>query len=142
MEKQAFSTIDCVIIEKGRVLLEKRRSGDWADYWCLPGGHVKAGEKVASAAVRETREETGFIVRTISLLGVYSGKRSRRCEDSSSVFLCKIIGGKRKLQPEEVTDLKFFPVGKLPKKIAFDHRKIIADAAAVLKGKKKAPIIS
>jgi 8-oxo-dGTP pyrophosphatase MutT (NUDIX family) len=31
------------------------------DRWCLPKGHVDAGESLATAALREVQEETGFI---------------------------------------------------------------------------------
>jgi ADP-ribose pyrophosphatase YjhB (NUDIX family) len=40
--------------------------------WCLPGGHVEAGESVAEACLREVQEETGLEVRLVRLTGVYS----------------------------------------------------------------------
>jgi 8-oxo-dGTP pyrophosphatase MutT (NUDIX family) len=40
-----------------RVLLLHHRD---EDRWCLPKGHVEPGESLASAAVRETLEETGL----------------------------------------------------------------------------------
>ncbi len=49
-----------VLVGKGpsrRVLLLHHRE---EDRWCLPKGHVEAGESLAGAAVRETVEETGL----------------------------------------------------------------------------------
>lgn len=52
------------IILAGGLLLLLRRTpyGDstLAGEWCLPGGHVDAGEEYFDACVRETWEETGL----------------------------------------------------------------------------------
>lgn len=40
--------------------------------WCLPGGHLEAGESAAEACEREVWEETGLKVRVTRLIGVYS----------------------------------------------------------------------
>jgi 8-oxo-dGTP diphosphatase len=50
-----------LLIRQSRILLSQR-SGEvyMAGSWCLPGGHVEAGEDVVSAAVREVKEETGI----------------------------------------------------------------------------------
>lgn len=39
-------------------------------YWVLPGVQIEAGETPEAAAIRETREETGFEIRLESLLFV------------------------------------------------------------------------
>ena len=49
-----------VLDSEGRILLV-RRSDDGR--WCLPCGWVEPNESPAEAAVRETREETGLVVR-------------------------------------------------------------------------------
>ena len=49
-----------VLDPQGRLLLV--RSHKWRDQFGLPGGHVEVGERLADAAVREVKEETGLDV--------------------------------------------------------------------------------
>ena len=59
-----------VIIEdqQGRVLLLLRGpTAPWfPNCWNLPGGKIESGESSLEAAMRETREETGLRVYTLS----------------------------------------------------------------------------
>ncbi|MAM62396.1 NUDIX hydrolase [Maritimibacter sp. UBA3975] len=48
-----------VVVEAGQVLLVRRLNPPDAGLWGYPGGRVEAGEDVATAALRELREETG-----------------------------------------------------------------------------------
>ena len=45
----------------GEVLLIRRSDND---NWAVPGGAIDLGESLVQAAVRETREETGFTARS------------------------------------------------------------------------------
>jgi 8-oxo-dGTP pyrophosphatase MutT (NUDIX family) len=57
------------IDEDGRVLLQQRRdTGQWA----IPMGKMELGETPIQCAIRETREETGVLVATTGLLGIFS----------------------------------------------------------------------
>src|SRR6187402_171832 len=38
--------------------------------WCLPKGHIEAGESPEQAAVREVEEETGILTVIVQSLGV------------------------------------------------------------------------
>lgn len=50
------------VTEDGKALLLRRSSaGDHAGEWCFPGGKVEDGETAEEAAVREAREEIGFL---------------------------------------------------------------------------------
>jgi 8-oxo-dGTP pyrophosphatase MutT (NUDIX family) len=54
---------------RGRLLLVRRwDSGAWE----LPGGRVEVGESMLDAAVRETVEESGVLVRITGVVGLFT----------------------------------------------------------------------
>jgi 8-oxo-dGTP pyrophosphatase MutT (NUDIX family) len=56
--------------DAGRVLLARHSE---VGAWVLPGGAIEPGETPADAAVRETWEEAGLLVRLTRLVGVFGG---------------------------------------------------------------------
>ena len=125
--KTPLLTVDGVILEKGKVLLLKRAIPPFKGYWELPGGHVDYGETVESAIKREMKEELGVPVKIKKLLGVYSNpKRDPRYHTAAVVYLLSKGKGKIKMSYESF-ELKFFDLKRLPKKIGFDHEKVIKD---------------
>jgi len=60
-----------VLIREGdRYLMVKRGAEPDAGLWSIPGGLVEVGERIADAAVREAKEETGLDVDIVDVLGV------------------------------------------------------------------------
>lgn len=53
-----FNTADAVVIQSGHVLLVKRGGRVGKNLFALPGGFVKADERIEDAALRELKEET------------------------------------------------------------------------------------
>jgi len=58
-----------VLIDRGRVLVARRKSGPLAGFWEFPGGKVEAGETPPEALRRELEEELGIAVRVGPFLG-------------------------------------------------------------------------
>lgn len=59
-----IAAVSCAVVREGRLLMVRRRNSPNAGRLALPGGKVEPGERLADAAERELREETG--VRAMS----------------------------------------------------------------------------
>jgi 8-oxo-dGTP diphosphatase len=118
---------DGIILENGRVLMLKRAVFPFVGYWELPGGHVEYGETVEDANKREMKEELGVSVSIKKLFGVYSNLKSDpRHHAVSVIYLLKAPKGKIKLSRED-SEFAYFSLKKLPRKIAFNHQKVLND---------------
>jgi ADP-ribose pyrophosphatase YjhB (NUDIX family) len=83
-----------VFDDHGRVLLvQEHVDGRWS----LPGGWADVGEGLAVGAVREVREETGYVVEYERLLGIYDRERwghpPAPWYTLKAVVSCRPIGG-------------------------------------------------
>ena len=56
----------------GMVLLLQRDQEPWRGCWDIPGGFCEDGEHPALTAVRELKEETGYDVELVGLLGMWT----------------------------------------------------------------------
>ncbi len=62
-------TVACVICRDDRFLVVREHAADRIAI-NQPAGHVEPGERLSSAALRETREETGYEIELTGLLGL------------------------------------------------------------------------
>lgn len=58
-----------IIVDEGRVLMVRRRVGEGDLLWQFPAGAIEEGEAPEEAAVRETVEETGLVVKSDRQIG-------------------------------------------------------------------------
>jgi 8-oxo-dGTP pyrophosphatase MutT (NUDIX family) len=66
-------TVATVVVREGRLLMvEERANGSLV--FNQPAGHLEPDESLAEAALRETREETGWEVELTAFIGAYQWK--------------------------------------------------------------------
>ena len=96
--ERPFVGVGAVIVDRGRVVLIKRRFEPLAGQWSLPGGAVDVGETLVECVAREMLEETGLVVEVGPVVEVFD--RIIR-DDGGRVqfhyvlvdYLCRPIGG-------------------------------------------------
>jgi 8-oxo-dGTP pyrophosphatase MutT (NUDIX family) len=79
--------------------------------WALPKGTPDAGETLQETALRETREETGLVVKAEEALGSisYVFVRSRtRFHKTVHFYLMRPVGGDTSLHDHEFDDVRWF----------------------------------
>ncbi len=119
---------------KQKVLLTRRADNG---QWCLPGGHMDAGESAAEACAREVWEETGLHVRVGRLIGVYSNPHrlieyadGNRYHSVVLNFEAEPIDGKLSIS-DETTDCGYFSRAEIEGMDVMGHqRERIEDAFA------------
>src|SRR5687768_17891693 len=102
---------NCVVERDGAVLLIRLNYGPRDGNWALPGGLVEEDETAEHAAIRETREETGFDVALDGLLAMWT-----RAGFAIAVitYRAHIVGGSLQVAPDEASEAAFFPKASLP----------------------------
>jgi 8-oxo-dGTP diphosphatase len=110
--------VGAVIVQDGRVLLIRRGQPPLFGEWSLPGGLLECGETLREAAVREAREETGLVVETVDMLGVYervirSDEGRVRYHYVLIDFLCRPLSGELKAG-SDAADVGWFTRQELP----------------------------
>ena len=80
--------------DEGRVLMVREVSDG---HWTLPGGWADVNEAISDGAVREVREESGYVVEADRLLGVYDRERWGHPPQTpfalKAVVACRLVGG-------------------------------------------------
>ena len=96
-KKVAFCLVEN---DKGDVLFVQRAYGKRKGKWSLPGGLVDRGESSRHAAYRETKEETGIIVKITQRLFTGNTKPVK-------VFVGQPVGGRLRFQRRECLDVRW-----------------------------------
>jgi len=127
--------VGAVIVEENRVLLIRRGTPPLLGEWSLPGGVLECGETLREAAAREALEETGLVVETGEMLGVYErvirGDEGRvRYHYVLIDFLCRPVGGELKAG-SDAADARWFTLDELPAlDLAYDANDVVRKGLA------------
>jgi len=104
--------------EQGRILLFKHTYRKFE--WGIPAGGLEYGEQPDKAIVREFFEETGMQIKVEKLLLAESSKEDHNI---SLIYLCKITSGTFR-ESNEISEMKYFEVNKLPKMLSAEKNLI------------------
>lgn len=131
-------TVDIVILTmvEGRlhVLLVRRQADPYAGAWALPGGFKRPDETLDEAAARELREETAVVApKHLAQFGAYGDPdRDPRTNVVTVAYLAVTPDVGAIIAGSDADEARLWPVAEAVETLdlAFDHRRILADAIA------------
>lgn len=102
--------------------------------WCLPKGHVEAGESFEQAAQREVREETGVEAQVITELGevqywYYDKWTKKRIFKTVHFYLLNYLKGDVQNHDREVDEACWFSIEKALALLTYSSEKEIFQKA-------------
>ena len=127
-----------MILKEGKVLLGHRHENPekassllhGEGTWTMPGGKLHFQEKLKEGAVREVFEETGIKVKGLEVISI-SNDIVQDAHFVTIGFLCKDFEGEAKvMEPDEITEWKWFDLNNLPSPLYFPSEKIIKNYLA------------
>lgn len=127
--------VGVMLLKGGKVLLGKRHfDAARADSelhgegtWTMPGGKLHFHEELEGAAYREVLEETGVKINQKKLKMISVANDIVKDAHFVTIgFLCEDFQGEPKaMEPEEITEWRWFALDGLPHPIFFPSRKIL-----------------
>ncbi|MGJ7911894.1 NUDIX hydrolase [Neobacillus sp. LXY-1] len=106
--------IRAVVFKDDQILMVREKMDG---KWSLPGGWADIGQTPAEVAVKEVKEEAGFVVRAKKLLAVMDMKCHPHPPSAYHIYKifiqCEIVGGQAE-QGLETSDVQFFAESELP----------------------------
>lgn len=119
MEQPGYATpkVDvraAVINDEEKILLVREKTDK---RWAMPGGWADVGDVPSEVAIREAKEESGFDVKPVKVIGVFDANRVEgKLEFFHAfkiVFLCELISGTARTSDETIA-VDFFGFNNLP----------------------------
>jgi len=106
--------------ENGRLLLQQRSPDVLAfpGAWCLPAGYCEYDEPPEETATREAYEEIGLETTVSELFGAFFFHDDPRGNGILLVYRACAVGGELRLQESEVSAVRVFAPGALPRDLA------------------------
>ncbi len=128
-----------VMLLKNRKMLLGRRHEDTkkADSelrgegtWTMPGGKLEYGESIINGAKREVLEETGIELNAEKIICMNEDMNERAHFITIGLFSTDFEGEAQVLEPDEITEWKWFASKDLPENIFPPSKKILENFKA------------
>ena len=105
-----------IINDNNQILLSKRSNNRIfnPNKWEICGGHVRAGEKLVEAAIRELKEELGLIIKENELSSILYKECSINNSDSHIFYYYLLKCNKKAkefiIQKKELSEVRWFKI--------------------------------
>lgn len=133
-EKQQVGIgIGVMMVKNGKVLLGKRHEDpkkassllNGAGTWTMPGGKLHLGETFEKGAKREVLEETGIKLKKTKVICVNQDMVETAHFVTIGLYSNDFLGKPKVMEPDEITQWRWFNLKKLPKPIYFPSAKVL-----------------
>ena len=132
-DKKIGVGVGVMMLRGGKILLGKRHEdSEKADSelkgegtWTMPCGKLHFQESFEDGAKREVIEETGIKLKDVKVICVNNDKISSAHFITICLFSENFHGEPRVMEPDEITEWKWFYLDNLPKKIFFPSAKVL-----------------
>ena len=124
-----FSAGGVVTDAAGRVAIIRTTSAIGDQVWGLPKGHLKKDEDALAAAVRETQEETGLMVRVMatepagSIEYSFVARDGQRVDKRVDFYRMEAVGGDPTRHDDEVEEVVLLPPATAREWLTFDNER-------------------
>lgn len=95
--------------------------------WTMPGGKLEFGESFEQGAVREVAEETGIIIeeRDVTVIALNTDRVPGVHFITIGMLCTKKVGEAQVMEPDEITEWKWFDFDNLPSPLFPPSKKIV-----------------
>jgi ADP-ribose pyrophosphatase YjhB (NUDIX family) len=137
-KKKVGAGFGVMLLKDRKVLLGRRHDdAEKADSalrgegtWTMPGGKLEFGESFEQGAKREVLEETGMILKNPRVICVNNDKNEHAHFITIGVLATDFEGEPRVMEPDEITEWRWFTSQELPKNIFPPSKKILENFKA------------
>jgi 8-oxo-dGTP diphosphatase len=122
-----------MILKDGKLLLGRRHDDpekassllNGAGTWTMPGGKLHFGETFEEGAKREVLEETGITLNKMNVICVNQDIIETAHFITIGLFSDAFSGEPKVIEPDEITEWRWFDLNNLPSPIYFPSAKVL-----------------
>ena len=122
-----------MLMRDGKILLGKRHEDpekadsalNGAATWTMPGGKMEFGETFEEAGKREVEEETGIKIKKLNIICINNERMEQAHFVTIGMFADDFEGDAQVMEPEEITEWKWFGLDNLPSPMYFPSKEVI-----------------
>ncbi|MEK6945705.1 MAG: NUDIX domain-containing protein [Nanoarchaeota archaeon] len=138
VKKKIGAGVGVILLRNGKILLGKRHEdptkADSALHgsgtWTMPGGKLDFHEKFEECGIREVKEETGINVTKLKVICFNNDTTETAHFITAGLLVEEFEGDPKVMEPDEITEWKWFDLNNLPEKIYFPSGKVLRNYLA------------